>query len=65
MSTGFPILYAEFNNYLANQQSDDFFTNEVLFQITETTLILQHPVLSPTLTLQLAQHTVLCPTLIL
>ena len=54
MSTGFLMLYAEFNNYLANQQSDDFFTNEVLFQIPETTLILQ-----------LAHHTVLCPTLIL
>lgn len=54
MSTGFPVLYAEFNNYLANQQSDVFFTNEVLLQIPETTHI--H---------QLVQHTVLCPTLIL
>lgn len=43
------VLYAEFYNYLTNQQSDDFFTNEVLFQITAT------------LILQLVQHTALGP----
>lgn len=44
------VLYAEFYNYLTNQQSDDFFKNEVLFQITATAL-----------SLQLVQHTVMGP----